>query len=206
MASSITGYRSPVDLQLGQVPKTTDPTLFNEMTDIYNAIHLLNQYLDQLRITAEGGGGSGVSPADSMPFNRFYTTTALVNVLAGDVVSPSPVTGQDGVIKGALSSDISSTTPSSNFAGVALGDALAGTQVTVGVGPAILTVPAATSGQLLWAYSSRAVDGSIVGDATIYTGNPGPKAVGSSTAYPMPVATCPRTGFALFGPFLARVP
>lgn len=214
MASSIGGYRSPVDLGLGQQPQTQDPLLFNEFTEVYNAIHLLNQYLDQLRVVAEGGSGSGELPSDSMPFNRFYTATALVNITVGQPVSPSPVTGDNGIVLGALASiSIASNNPdgtprplanpSSNFCGIALTSALAGDTLRVGVGPAIIQFPGILSGQLLWAYSSRATNGNRFGDGGLYIGDPGVKTTPAGTAYPMPVATCPLNGFALFGQFLS---
>ena len=203
MASNIGGYRSPVDLGLGQTPQTQDPILFGEFTEVYNAIHILNQYLDQLRLVAEGGSGSGEAPSDSMPFNRFYTAVALVDITVGQPVSPSSITGQNGVILGALASNYTIATPSSNFCGVALTSATAGNTLRVGVGPAIIQFPGIASGQLLWAYSSRATNGNRFGDGGLYIGNPGVKTTGAGTAYPMPVATCPVDGFALFGQFLA---
>lgn len=201
--ASIGGYRSPVDLGIGQVPLTTDPELFNDMTEVYNAIHLLNQYLDQLRVVAEGGGGSGQSPADSMPFNRFYVATALQNITAGQPVCPSSVSGQNGIIKGALANDFTSGAPTSNFCGVALIDALIGEDVRVGIGPAVIELPGAVTGQLIWAYSSRATNGNTFGNGGLFIGNPGSLTTGAGIAYPMPVASCPRNGFALFGQYLA---
>lgn len=201
--AEISGYRSPVDLGLGQVPLTTDLNIFNEMTEVYNAIHLLNQYLDQLRVVAEGGGGSGQSPADSMPFNRFYVATALVNITAGNPVCPASFGGLNGVIQGALANDFTIAAPTSNFCGIALIDAAIGEDVRVGIGPAILEFPGLVSGQYVWAYSSRATNGNQFNDAGLYIGNPGGKTTGAGTAYPMPVATCPVNGFALFGQYLA---
>jgi hypothetical protein len=200
MSSSIGGYSSPVDLGLGQTPQTTDPILFNEFTEVYNAIHILNQYLDNLRLVAEGGSGAGTAPSDSMPFNRFYTGTALVNISVGQPVSPSPTA--NGMLLGALASSLAISTPNSNFCGIALTSAVAGTTFRVGIGPAIIQFPGLLSGQLLWAYSSRATNGNVFGDSGLYTGNPGPKTTGAGTAYPMPVATCPVNGYALFGQFL----
>lgn len=200
MSSSIGGYTSPVDLGLGQTPQTTNPELFNEFTEVYNAIHILNQYLDNLRLVAEGGSGSGTAPSDSMPFNRFYTGTAAVNISVGQPVSPNPLA--NNMILGALANDNTIINPSSNFCGVALTSAVAGATFRVGVGPAIIQFPGLVSGQLLWAYSSRATNGNIFGDSGLYTGNPGPKALGIGTAFPMPVATCPVNGYALFGQFL----
>lgn len=202
--SSIGGYRSPVDLGLGQVPLTQDPNLFNEMTEVYNAIHLLNQYLDQLRIIAEGGGGSGQSPADSMPFNRFYVGVALVDITAGQLISPSAVPGQNGLIRGGLPHDVGSSAPECNFAGVALTNALAGTDIRVGIGPAILEFPSAVTSQLLWGYPQRSTNGNVFGVGDLFPYNPGPLTNGAGIAYPMPVATCPINGFALFGQFIKR--
>ena len=202
--SSIGGYRSPVDLGLGQVPITQDPEIFNEMTDVYNAIHLLNAYLDQLRVIAEGGGGSGQSPEDSMPFNRFYVATALVDITAGQVVSPSSITGENGIRLGALANNFAQSNQTANFCGIALIDALAGEDVRVGVGPASLEVPGAVSGQLLWAYGSRNVNGAVAGNGILYPSNPGVITVAGGLLYPMPVGTCPLNGFGIIGQYIAR--
>ncbi|MCY1426622.1 hypothetical protein D3C87_600910 [compost metagenome] len=202
--SSIGGYRSPVDLGLGQVPLTEDPLIFNEMTEVYNAIHLLNAYLDQLRVIAEGGGGSGQSPADSMPFNRFFVAPALVAISAGDIVCPSSIPGQNGIILGALANDPTLANCTANFCGVALIDAGVGDDVRVGVGPASLEVPGAVTSSLLWAYGSRNSIGVAAGDGILYTSNPGVITVAGGLLYPMPVGTCPVNGFGLIGQYIAR--
>ena len=202
--SSISGYRSPVDIGLGRVPITTDPGLFEEMTRVYNAIHLLNQYLDQLRVVAEGGGGSGQTPADSMPFNRFFVSGALQVILPGQLVSPTTVAGQDGIVLGALSNNYAIANQNSNFSGVALTGAAIGVDVRVGVGPATLPFPGATAGAVIWAYSSRATNGALFGNGNLFIGNPGPLTNGAGTSYPMPVATCIVDGYILFGQYLPR--
>lgn len=202
--SSTGGYRSPVDLGIGQVPLTQDPLIFNEMTEVYNAIHLLNAYLDQLRVIAEGGGGSGQSPADSMPFNRFYVAIALEDIAVGDVVCPSNITGENGIRKGALANDHTQPNCTANFTGIALIAALEGDSVRVGVGPAILELAGATTSQLLWAYASRNSAGNPVGMGTLYTSNPGVITVLGAAVYPMPVGTCPLNGFGLIGQYIAR--
>jgi len=202
MTSKLGGYSSPLNIGLGQTPYTQDPLLFDEFTEVYNAIHLLNQYLDNLRLTAEGGSGSGTLPSDSMPFNRFYTGIAGANIVVGQPVSPNPIAAANNMILGALANDNTIAKPSSNFCGVALTSAAIGEAFRVGVGPAIIAFPALVSGGLLWAYSSRATNGNVFGDYGLYTGNPGPKTNGAGTAYPMPVATCPVDGYALFGQFL----
>lgn len=199
------GYRSPVKLDIGQVPLTSEPELFEEFTAVYNSIHLLNAYLDQLRLIAEGGGGgSGQTPEQTMPFNRFFVAKALQNITAGDVVSPSSVSGQNGIVRGALSNDYSSTNPTANFASIALIDAAAGEDVRVGIGPAAITVPGANPAQLIWAYSARNVNGTEVGLGGLYIGNPGTVTAAGGLVYPMPIATCPVNEFGLFGQYIAR--
>ncbi len=202
--SGISGYRSPVQLDIGTVPLTTEPDMFDELTGVYNSIHLLNAYLDQLRIIAQGGGGSGQTPEETMPFNRFFVGTALQPISAGEIVSPSSVPGQNGIVKGALANDYTSTAPTSNFTGVALIDAAVGEDVRVGIGPASIEFPGAVTSQLLWAFSSRNVNGTEVGVGTLFVGNPGAQTVAGGTLYPIPVATCPVNGFALFGQYIAR--
>lgn len=201
--SSISGYSSPVDLGLGQSPMTSNVEMFEELTKVYNAIHLLNQYLDQLRLVAEGGGSSSQSPGSSMPFNRFFTAVGLQAIQAGQVVCPTSE-GQDGIVLGALAHDYASTAPTANFAGIALIDSALNGTSRVGVGPAILPMAGTIAGQLIWAYSSRATNGALFGNGNLFIGNPGPLTTGVGVSYPMPVATCVVDGYILFGQYLAR--
>jgi hypothetical protein len=197
------GYRSPVDLGIGQQPQTSDPEVFNQMVEVYNAIHLLNQYLDQLRVTAEGGGGSGQTPEQSMPFNRFFVAPALQVITAGSPVCPSSVSGDNGIINGALANQFNIASPTSNFCGVALTNAQIGEDVRVGIGPGVISLAGAITGNPVWAYSSRSTAGTKFDDAGLYLTNPGPKTTANGTAYPMPVAMCIRNGFVMFGQYLA---
>lgn len=196
------GYRSPVDLGIGIQPVTTDPEVFDQTVEIYNALHLLNQYLDQLRIIAEGGG-SGQSPEQSMPFNRFYVAKALQVIPIGTPISPSNVTGQNGMVLGALANQYTAANPTSNFCGLALTAAAVGDDVRVGVGPGTVSMAGALSGNIIYAYSARATNGNLFSDSGLYIGNPGVKTNANGTAYPMPVATCIRDGFIMFGQYLA---
>lgn len=202
--AGIGGYRSPVNLPIGRVPVTTDPDLFDEMTEVYNSVHLLNQYLDQLRIIA-GGGGSGQTPDQTLPFNRFFVAPALELFPIGSVVSPSAVPGENGIIPGCLSSNITSASALSNFSGIALTAPLAiGDDVRIGVGPASIAVPGAVSGAYIWGYASRASNGAHALDGTLYPSNPGPKSVAGGTVYPIPVGVGIIAGYAMFGPLLWR--
>lgn len=201
--ATIGGYRSPVDLGIGQTPQSSDPEVFTQLVEVYNAIHLLNQYLDQLRIVAEGGGGSGQTPEQSMPFNRFFVAPALQVITVGSPISPSSVTGENGIINGALANQFTAASPTSNFCGVALTSAQIGEDVRVGIGPGVLSLAGSTTGSTIWAYSSRATNGNKFNDAGLYLSNPGVKTNANGTAYPMPVAMCIRDGFILFGQYLA---
>lgn len=196
--ASIGGYRSPVDLGLGRVPGINDPAAFEELTGVYNAIHLLNEYLDSLRNEALSGG-SGQTPAESLIFNRFFVAKALVPIAAGSPVAPSPLAGQNGVAPGALAQSYVTGSPVSNFCGIALTSAAAGEDLRVGVGPAVLELAGVAAGSLIYAYSNVATNGALFQDSGIYVGNPGGKANVNGTAYPMPVAVAIATGYILFG-------
>lgn len=202
--AKIGGYRSPVNLGLGRVPLATDQELFGELTDVYNSIHLLASYMDTLRLSLEGGGG-GQTPAETMPFNRYFPGVALVNITAGQVISPSRVTGENGILLGALHHVPASTTPECNFAGIALNDALVGETVRVGVGPGIIELAGALSGSLVWAYSSLSVTGNRGGNGGLFTSNPGSfTAPAGGAVYAMPVGFCVADGYVYIDNFINR--
>lgn len=208
---AIVGYRSPVDIGLGRTPQTVDPDLFDELNDVYNAIHLLNQYLDNV---STGGGGTSNptdTPAQAMPFTRYFTNIALASIKEGDVVSPSNITGENGIILGGLAHDYMSTAPESNFSQIALIDAEIGEPVQVGVGPAILQVSGAISGQLAYCFPARDTAGNKVNNGNIYMGNPGtitvtpaPPGGTAITVTAMPIGTCVVNDYVLFGQFIKR--
>lgn len=200
--ASISGYRSPVDLPIGQIPLTTDQELFPEMTDVYNAIHLINQYLDQLRTIAEGGG-SGQTPVETLPFNRFFTATAIEPITAGMAISPSPKAGENGMIPGALMHSYTVTTPLANTCFVATTSGAAGQDIRVGVGPGAVALPGAVAGQLIWAYSNLATNAAHFLDGNFYLVDPGAGS-GAGTAYAAPVGIGIATDYALIGNFFWR--
>ena len=200
--AKISGYNSPVDLGLGRVPQTGDPELFSEMTEVYNAIHLLAAYMDKVRAGATGG--SGADPAEAMPFARFFPGVALQAITAGDLVCPSSITGENGIIKGGLAHLRTSSAPECNFVGVALADAALGELVRVGVGPAIREVPGSLSGQRIWGYAGLTTSGVKAGNGQIYTTQPGALAVPGGTAYPLVVGVCVADGFVMIGKFHKR--
>lgn len=201
--SSTGGYRSPVNLSLSRVPITTDPEQFGELTDVYNSIHMISAQLDKIRLSIEGGG-EGQTPAQSAPFTRFFPAVALQTIVAGNVISPVTTPGLNGVINGALGHLLSSTTPERNFAGIALTSAEIGETVRVGIGPGVLTVPGAISGNLIWAYCGTCSNGVLAGVGGLYLTNPGALAVTGGTVYPTVVGVCIADDFVLFDQFVRR--
>lgn len=198
--AQIGGYRSPVDIGLARSPSVADPELYEELTPVYNAIHLLNQYLDRLRLVAEGGG-SGQNPGETLPFNRFFIGTALQTIAIGDVVSPA--TG--GMAKGALSNNPASSVGENNFLGIALTAAAIGQDFRVGIGPAVIAVPGAVEGSFVWCYPSQTTDGDLSGLGTIHAIKPGPATgVSGGTAHPMVAGIGIFPGYALVGKFVKR--
>lgn len=198
--ASITGYRSPVDLGLPRQPLTSNQELFEEFTPIYNAIHLLNQYLDRLRTGTTGGGGGGgseQSPDVSAGFTRFFVVKALQHIDTGSIISP--FVGSEGYVNGTLGNSLVAGALALNT-GVALSTAEIGQDVRIGVGPAVIAVTGAMPGQQLWAVNSRTTTGTYAGIGTLYTADPG--IVAGAVTIPVAVGIAP--GFAIIGNFVSR--
>lgn len=200
--ASIGGYRSPVNLGLGRVPQTSDPEQFDTLVEVFNSIHLIAAQLDNLRL-AIGGGGAGQTPIETAPFIRFFPATALQPITAGNVVAPA-TGGANGVIKGALPHLASSTSPEANFVGIALDTVDTGDTVRVGIGPGVLEVPGAVSGNLIWGYSNLCTNGNFSAEGDLYLSNPGSKAVAGGTVYAMPIGVCIEDGYAIFNRLINR--
>jgi hypothetical protein len=195
--ASITGYRSPVDLGLPRSPLTSNVELYEELTGVYNAIHLLNQYLDRLRTGASGGGGSEQAPDLSAGFTRFFVMPAVQAMEVGDIISPR--IGSDGYVKGALGNSLSAGAVSL-CTHVALTAAEIGEDVRIGVGPGVIAVPGATPGQRLWGINSRTTTGVYAGNGNLYTSDPG--SVGGAVSIPVAVGVA--DGFAIIGNYVSR--
>lgn len=200
MANAAQGYRSPVDLGLGSSPLTADQEMFGELQDIYNAIHLMNAYLDRLRLAAEGGG-SGQTPLESLPFNKFFVAKALDNISVGQAVSPA-FDGQDGMFLGARPDSYTSGDPRVAFCGVALTAAPAGQNFRVGVGPGVIEVPGAVTGGFVWTFSSRTTAGGRSGQGNFYASYPGAIGTPGGTAYPIAVGNVIAPNYALIGKYI----
>lgn len=195
--ASITGYRSPVDLGLPRTPLTNNVELYDELTGVYNAIHLLNQYLDRLRTGASGGGGSEQTPDISAGFTRFFVMKALQPIAAGAIISPN--IGSDGYVNGTLANGLAAGALAL-CTHVALTSAAIGEDVRIGVGPGVIAVPGALPGQQLWGINSRTTTGTYAGIGSLYTSDPG--SVGGAVTIPVAVGVA--VGYAIIGNFVSR--
>jgi hypothetical protein len=176
---------------------TSNVELYEELTGVYNAIHLLNQYLDRLRTGTTGGGGSEQTPDVSAGFTRFFVVKALQTIVKGDLISPH--IGTEGYVKGVLANGLSSSAVALNV-GVALTDAAIGEDVRIGVGPGVIAVPGALPGQQLWGINSRTTGGTYAGVGTLYVNNPGTV----SGAVSIPAAVGVAAGYAIIGNYVSR--
>lgn len=133
------GYRSPLNLGLDQLPKTVDGDLFQEMVPIYNAIHTLNAYLDRLRLSLEGGDPDK-PPDEEMRIVRGFWADAAQDITQGKIITIT----KEGVKKGCglrRKSSAALTISNCMLTGIAMNDALEGEKVRFGIGPAIINVP-----------------------------------------------------------------
>lgn len=169
MADQIGQAGSSLNLRLGQIPSTTNPNYYAEFQQVYNALHLLGEYMDVLRENLESNPNQ--IPSESVRFRRLFWAPALQDISVGAIVSP--VTS--GIVNGVRSSEpkvvnytdsapLGSSTANraalgvnlQNF-GIAVTAAAAGELVQVGIGPGITQVTGAKCGQLIWGVDSRSI-------------------------------------------------
>lgn len=168
MANTIGRAGSSLNIRLGQSPDIQDPALNSEFQQIFNALHLLSQYMDILRENLESAPGQ--SPSESVRFRRTFWAVALQPIVAGAICSAYGT----GIVNGIATNDpgpqiydpvdsIGSTGSRRRFGLVqkqhfiALTAAAAGELVRVGVGPGILEVTGATCGQIIWGVGAMSV-------------------------------------------------
>lgn len=169
MAAQIGQAGSAVNLRLGQSPTIQDPAYTTEFQLIYNALHLLGEYMDVLKENLESSPGQ--TPSESIRFRRTFWAPALQTITAGSIISAMP----GGYVNGVRSTEVSinpniyvedgvGQTGSRKSWGIttrsfaiALTSATAGELVQVGIGPGITQVAGAKCGQLIWAVDSRSV-------------------------------------------------
>lgn len=212
--ADLSGASSAIDLKLGQSPNTKIPALNYELQGIYNALHILSQYLYSLRLSLEGDDSA--PPSENFRFLKFFTATAKQAITAGQIVT----TAYDGeLIKGTsvgvpvvknFSGNAYLSGMIQNFFGVALTDGAIGETVRVGIGPGILKVTGATCGQVVYAGGAYGqaysvprdgllfYDQPYSGDGNIYLGNP---QIQRLPGYPQDVSSTLRIlGHYLFSP------
>lgn len=197
MAEQIGQAGSILNLRLGQNPSIQNPRYATEFQLIYNALHLLGQYMDVLRTNLESAPGQ--TPSESVRFRRTFWSTALQPITLGSIVSSYP----GGVVNGVASGPLKSTSTDqieeqvggtgnrrawgleSQMFGIALTDAAIGEPVQVGIGPGITQVTGSKSGQLIWGVDSLSVNSrrqantagnfytgrSLVGNGGVYLNN-----------------------------------
>lgn len=130
---------------LPQVPQAANEEDFQQYLLIYNAIHMLNAYLDELRLTLEGGDPEA-KPSETMRFLRSFWLPAKEPIDAGNVVALR----KGKVVKGADKTAVGFST-NSFLTGIALTTAETDEKVRFGVGPAVIEVPGFKAGGLVWA-------------------------------------------------------
>lgn len=140
------GYSSPIDLGLGKMPETDDPGRFQEYVPIYNAIHLLNAYFDNLR-SGFDIGKKGAPLDEQMPFRVGYWAEAAEDVKQGEVVSLN----EAGKVR--LGIRMRMKRSATLGFGLVIKGGKAGDQVQVGVPPAIVKVPGLKQNEGLWAFN-----------------------------------------------------
>lgn len=165
-------YSSDIDLKIGEIPKTTDPALFPDMVEIYNALHILGQWVNAVQKGA-GSGDANTPPWEAMPFRNFFYVQAARDITSGNVVTivdyeffgtQNSHYSLAGVINGAYGGGlIANTNPSVSFysyprqgsiTGLAMSDAAPGELVKVGVGPAIIKMDGIRMGEPVYAYAA----------------------------------------------------
>lgn len=170
MADQIGQAGSALNLRLGQIPSTLNPNYFAEFQQIYNALHILGQYMDVLRENLESAPGQ--TPSESLRFRRTFWAPALQTITTGSVVSQA--TG--GMLNGVgvtsvkinpniyIDETVGGTGTRASWGlnalsfGIALSDAAPGELVNVGIGPGITQVTNAKCGQLIWGVAALSIN------------------------------------------------
>lgn len=168
MANTIGSAGTPLNIRLGQIPDIKDPQTQNELQLVYNALHLLSNYLGALRANLESAPGQ--TPSESVRFRRTFWAVALQDIAVGSVCSsfqqgivngvqtnnPGNSIDDSGVTLGSTGSRAMFGTSQQSFY-IALTAATAGQLVQVGVGPGIIQVTGAKCGQIVWGVSAESV-------------------------------------------------
>lgn len=160
---------TPLDIKLGESPNITDPAVNVEVQQIYNALHLLSNYMAVLRENLESADGQ--TPAESIRFRRTFWAPAGQAIAVGAVVSCfdgavfNGVYTRDPPVGGYYdSADSIGSTGNRTFFnvdvisfGIAISAANPGELVRIGIGPGVLEFPGAKAGQLIWGVDAQSI-------------------------------------------------
>lgn len=138
------GYVSSLDIGLSQTPETTNPDVFNDLLQAYNAIHILNASQSAI-VDAVYGNDQDAKPDVSMKFIHAVWLPAGEDIAVGNCVRWSGSDNGQYLWKGHA---FSST-------GIALTEGAITTEephplVKVGFGPAMLAIDGLTVGTYIW--------------------------------------------------------
>lgn len=169
-------YASEIDIKISETPKTTDPELLPDLIDIYNALHILAQYTDQIRefVTKSPEG----DPWESFPLENIVHVRAHVSISQGQICgpaylfksndNPNTTSTVHAVVRGVpylapYARDLR-TGRVRNYqylhqtvngvVGIALEDTSAGDLVPIALGPGVLEVPGLRAGESVFAWSA----------------------------------------------------
>ena len=160
---------TPLNIRLGQSPNIDDPATNVELQQVYNALHLLSEYMAALRENLESADGQ--TPSESIRFRRTFWATAAQTITTGAIVSCFDNAVYNGVYSRnpaiGIYSDSSVTVGSTGsralfnlvplMFGLALTDAAPGELVRIGIGPGVIQLATAKCGQIVWAVDAKAV-------------------------------------------------
>lgn len=169
MAGVIGRAGAKLNIRLSQSPEYQDPRVYTDLQQMYNALHLLSQYMDVLRENLESAPGQ--TPSESIRFRRTFWGIAKQPISQGAIVSGSTGGLYNGVGSNEVQNPVSVEIQSQlNGTGnrrtwglvniqqfIALTDGAVGELVQVGVGPGVSQITGAKCGQLVWGADSRAV-------------------------------------------------
>ena len=168
MANTIGRAGSPLNLGLGETPTYQNPQVTPELQKLYNAFHLLGDYMGVLRENLESVPGQ--TPDASIRFRRTFWATAAQDIAQGAICSALDIGIVNGVLTEVTKADISDSLIYSGSTGnrnmwgvsalqffVALTAAAAGELVQLGEGPGVTRVEGLKCGGTLWAADSRSI-------------------------------------------------
>ena len=169
-------YKSDIDIKLSEIPRTTDPSIFPDLVDIYNAIHILTQYSDRAnKLRDNPSGDESTPPWQAVQFDKYFYSRAYHSISAGMVCTivntecawNGAYYTVQGVVRGVGGSYHPKVSPfpdphrlhfGSTY--IALEDASPGQLVKLGIGPGILKLPGIELGEpvlaKVWATDTQA--------------------------------------------------